>query len=73
MADELRRANIASVALTAANLHREVMLDQFGITEGNWEDKLDEFPDAHFKYSETTAYVGRAVVALASERFIQTE
>lgn len=67
MAEELREHNIAAVALTAGFMRTEAILDHFGVTEENWEEKLPEIPDDHFKYSETTQYVGRAVVALACE------
>lgn len=67
MAEELREHNIAAVALTAGFMRTEAIMDHFGVTEGNWEEKLPQIPDDHFKYSETTQYVGRAVVALACE------
>ncbi|MEM7112691.1 MAG: SDR family oxidoreductase [Chloroflexota bacterium] len=65
MSHDLRKHDVAAVALTAGYMRREVMLEHFGVTEENWEEKLDEIPDDHFKYSETIEYIGRAVVALA--------
>ena len=67
MAEDLREHNVAAVALTAGFMRTEAIMDHFGVTEENWEEKLREIPDDHFKYSETTQYVGRAVVALASD------
>ena len=42
------------------------MLDHFGVTEQNWRDAISH--DKYFAYSETPFYVGKAVVALASDR-----
>lgn len=41
------------------------MLDEFGVTEANWRDATERIP--HFAISETPAYVGRAVAALAQD------
>ncbi len=41
------------------------MLDNFGVTEDNWRDALADVP--HFCFSESPAYVGRAVAALAGD------
>jgi hypothetical protein len=41
------------------------MLDGFGVTEENWRDAIQQ--DPHFTASETPYFVGRAVVALASD------
>ena len=41
------------------------MLDSFGVTEDNWQDALEQAPD--FAKSETPFYIGRAVVALATD------
>jgi len=62
---ELRPHGVAAVALTPGFLRSEAMLDHFGVTEATWRDAVAQ--DAHFIASETPAYVGRAVVALASD------
>ncbi|MEV7168431.1 SDR family oxidoreductase [Streptomyces sp. NPDC093224] len=54
-----------AVALTPGWLRSEMMLDAFGVTEANWRDALEKVP--HFAISETPAYVGRAVAALAAD------
>ncbi|MNN59751.1 short chain dehydrogenase [compost metagenome] len=41
------------------------MLDYFGVTEANWRDATAQ--DPHFIASETPAYIGRAVAALAAD------
>ena len=41
------------------------MLDHFGVTEATWRDGIAQ--DPHFAMSETPAYVGRAVAALAAD------
>ncbi|HEY6936171.1 MAG TPA: SDR family oxidoreductase [Terriglobales bacterium] len=65
MARELRRKNIAAVALTPGFLRSEVMLEHFGVTEANWRDATKKNPD--YSESETPLYVGRAVAALAAD------
>ena len=66
MAVELRRHNVVALALTPGFLRSEAMLDGFGVTEANWRDAVAKNPD--FAESETPAYVGRAVVALAADK-----
>ena len=41
------------------------MLEAYGVTEANWRDATERTP--HFAISETPAYVGRAVAALAQD------
>src|SRR5260370_13894059 len=65
MAGELRRHKAVALALTPGFLRSEAMLDGFGVTETNWRDAIAKNPD--FAESETPAYVGRAVVALAAD------
>ncbi|MGC1399189.1 MAG: hypothetical protein WA827_11585, partial [Candidatus Binatus sp.] len=65
MAAELRRHKVVALALTPGFLRSEAMLDGFGVTEANWRDAIAKNPD--FAESETPAYVGRAVVALATD------
>ncbi|GAA1656282.1 SDR family oxidoreductase [Actinoplanes couchii] len=54
-----------AVALTPGWLRSEMMLEHYGVTEENWRDALTAEP--HFAISETPAYVGRAVAALAAD------
>ena len=62
---ELRRKNVAAVAVTPGFLRSEAMLDRFGVTEANWQAAAAK--DPHFAYSETPLFVGRAVAALAGD------
>lgn len=64
-AAELRPFGVAAVALTPGFLRSEQMLDFFGVTEQSWRDAIAQ--DAHFAYSETPTYIGRAVAALAAD------
>jgi NAD(P)-dependent dehydrogenase (short-subunit alcohol dehydrogenase family) len=64
-AHELRPHGGTAVALTPGWLRSEMMLDGFGVTEQNWRDATVEQP--HFCISESPAYVGRAVAALAAD------
>ena len=65
MARELRRKNVAAVALTPGFLRSEVMLEHFGVTEANWRDAAKKNPD--YIASETPLYAGRAIAALAAD------
>ncbi|GGS80837.1 MULTISPECIES: SDR family oxidoreductase [Streptomyces] len=62
---ELGPRGATAVALTPGWLRSEMMLDGFGVTEANWRDALERVP--HFAISESPAYVGRAVAALAAD------
>jgi NAD(P)-dependent dehydrogenase (short-subunit alcohol dehydrogenase family) len=66
MGRELRRKNVAAVALTPGFLRSEAMLEQFGVTEANWRDAVKK--DANYAESETPLYAGRAIAALAADR-----
>ncbi len=65
MAADLKPYGVTALALTPGFLRSEAMLDHFGVTEANWRDGAQK--DPHFIASETPAYVGRAVVVLASD------
>src|SRR5271166_3935965 len=65
MSRELRKREITSVALTPGFLRSEAVLDHFGVTQANWRDAGNKDPD--FLQSETPRFVGRAVVALATD------
>lgn len=58
-------ANITALALTPGFLRSEAMLEHFGVTEANWRDGARK--DPNFIASETPHYIGRAVVALATD------
>ncbi|HZD97895.1 MAG TPA: SDR family oxidoreductase, partial [Micromonosporaceae bacterium] len=64
-AAELRQHHVAAVALTPGFLRSEAMLDGFGVTEDTWRDGIAK--DEHFAFSETPTFIGRAVVALATD------
>jgi NAD(P)-dependent dehydrogenase (short-subunit alcohol dehydrogenase family) len=65
LAHELKPHNATAVALTPGWLRSEAMLEAYGVTEANWLDAAKRSP--HFAISESPAYVGRAVVALAQD------
>jgi NAD(P)-dependent dehydrogenase (short-subunit alcohol dehydrogenase family) len=62
---ELERFGATAVAITPGWLRSEMMLDNFGVSEANWRESDSAPPD--FRLSESPRYVGRAVVALASD------
>ena len=70
---ELAPQGCTAVALTPGWMRSEMMLEHYGVTEDNWRDALDRpyqppFPHpGHFGISETPAFTGRAVVALAAD------
>ncbi|WP_406040360.1 SDR family oxidoreductase [Micromonospora sp. NBC_00898] len=64
-AHELAPHGCTAVALTPGWLRSEAMLEHFGVTEATWRDGGAK--DPHFVMSETPAFVGRAVVALAAD------
>ncbi|WP_155372741.1 SDR family oxidoreductase [Catellatospora vulcania] len=64
-AKELESYGATAVALTPGWMRSEIMLEHFGVTEANWRDALAKEP--HFAISESPAYVGRAVAALAAD------
>jgi NAD(P)-dependent dehydrogenase (short-subunit alcohol dehydrogenase family) len=59
------KGRATAVAVTPGFLRSEAMLDHFGVTEATWRDAVAK--DEHFAQSETPAYVGRAVAALAAD------
>ncbi|MFD0903797.1 SDR family oxidoreductase [Actinomadura sediminis] len=54
-----------AVSVTPGWLRSEAMLEHFGVTEDDWRDHAEK--DPHFAISETPAFVGRAVAALAAD------
>lgn len=65
LAHELRPHGGTAVALTPGWLRSEAMLEAYGVTEARWHDATEIQP--HFAISESPAYIGRAVVALAQD------
>ncbi|MEV0612242.1 SDR family oxidoreductase [Nonomuraea sp. NPDC050404] len=61
---ELRPHGGTAVAVTPGFLRSEAMLDNFGVTEDNWREAK---ADSAWMVSETPAYVGRGVAALARD------
>ena len=64
-ARELRKHDVAAVAVTPGFLRSEMMLQHFGVAEANWRDGAKK--DPNFIASESPLYVGRAVAALATD------
>jgi NAD(P)-dependent dehydrogenase (short-subunit alcohol dehydrogenase family) len=65
LAQELGAHDATAVAVTPGWLRSEGMLEAFGVTEATWREALADRPD--FCISETPAYVGRAIAALAAD------
>jgi NAD(P)-dependent dehydrogenase (short-subunit alcohol dehydrogenase family) len=65
LAHELRPHAATAVSLTPGWLRSEAMLEAYGVTESNWRDATKRSP--HFAISESPAFVGRAVAALAQD------
>jgi len=64
-ARELRKQDVAAVAVTPGFLRSEFMLEHFGVTKDTWRDGAKK--DPNFIASESPLYVGRAVAALAAD------
>ena len=62
---EVEPHGATAVSLTPGWLRSEAMLEAFGVTESNWRDATERVPG--FAISESPAFVGRAVVALATD------
>jgi len=65
LAHELAPHGATAVALTPGWLRSEAMLEAYGVAEANWRDACARQP--HFAISESPAFVGRAVAALAAD------
>jgi NAD(P)-dependent dehydrogenase (short-subunit alcohol dehydrogenase family) len=65
LAHELAPHGATAVSLTPGWLRSEAMLEAYRVTEANWQVATAVSP--HFAISESPAYVGRAVVALAQD------
>jgi NAD(P)-dependent dehydrogenase (short-subunit alcohol dehydrogenase family) len=71
---ELEPYGGTAVAITPGWLRSEMMLDNFGVSEENWRDAIratggsaQPAAPADFALSESPRYVGRAVVAVATD------
>jgi NAD(P)-dependent dehydrogenase (short-subunit alcohol dehydrogenase family) len=62
---ELRDEQCTAIAVTPGWLRSEAMLDEFGVTEENWRDAVEQVP--HFCISESPTYVARGLAALAAD------
>jgi len=65
LAHELEPHGATAVSLTPGWLRSEAMLDAYKVTEASWRDATKVQP--HFAISETPAFIGRAVAALAAD------
>jgi NAD(P)-dependent dehydrogenase (short-subunit alcohol dehydrogenase family) len=65
LAHELKPYGATAVGVTPGWLRSEAMLDAYRVTESNWRDATKVSP--HFAISESPAFVGRAVAALAAD------
>ncbi|MFE6037949.1 SDR family oxidoreductase [Streptomyces sp. NPDC056452] len=65
LAHEVEPHGATAVSLTPGWLRSEAMLQAHGVTEANWRDAVAHSP--HFAISESPAFVGRAVAALAQD------
>ena len=64
-AKDLAPYGATAVSITPGWMRSEMMLDNYGVSEENWRDATAQSP--HFAISESPRFVGRAVVALASD------
>ncbi|MFO0745995.1 MAG: SDR family oxidoreductase [Myxococcota bacterium] len=72
MAEELRGTGVTALAVTPGFLRSEAMLERLGVSEANWRDAATApSGDRHFIASETPAFVGRAVAALAADPAVE--
>jgi NAD(P)-dependent dehydrogenase (short-subunit alcohol dehydrogenase family) len=62
---ELRRHGVLALSITPGFLRSERMLEYFAVTEENWRDAGAQ--DRNFLESESPQFVGRAIVALATD------
>ena len=65
LAHELKPHGATALSITPGWLRSEAMLQAYGVTESNWREATKRQP--HFAISESPAFVGRAVAALAGD------
>jgi NAD(P)-dependent dehydrogenase (short-subunit alcohol dehydrogenase family) len=68
LAHELKPHGATALSLTPGWLRSEAMLDAYRVTEADWRDATKIQP--HFAISESPAFVGRAVAALAQDPYV---
>jgi len=65
LAKDLEPHGGTAVAVTPGFLRSEQMLENFGVTEENWRDAIENEP--HYVMAETPHYLGRGIAALAAD------
>ena len=65
MAWDLRDTGVTALTLSPGFLRSEAVLEHFGVTEANWREGVAR--DRLFEESETTAFLGRGIAALAAD------
>jgi NAD(P)-dependent dehydrogenase (short-subunit alcohol dehydrogenase family) len=65
LAEELRKKQIAVIAVTPGFLRSESMLERFKVTEDSWQEAGKK--DKYFLHSETPLFLGRGIAALAAD------
>ena len=65
LAHELKPHGATALSRTPGSLRSEAMLDAYDVREANWRDATQRQP--HFAISESPAFVGWAVAALAGD------
>ena len=70
-ARELRKHDVAAVAVTPGFLRSEFMLEHFGVTADTWRDGAKK--DPNFIASESPLFVGRGIAALAADPNVKTK
>lgn len=71
MAEDLAETGVTTLAVTPGFLRSEAVLDHFGVTEETWREAITK--DPNFAHSETPAFVGRAIAALAADPDVATK
>jgi NAD(P)-dependent dehydrogenase (short-subunit alcohol dehydrogenase family) len=64
-AAEMRKHGVVAIAITPGFMRSERMLEHFGVTAKNWREGGNK--DRNFLESESPLFVGRAIVALATD------
>jgi NAD(P)-dependent dehydrogenase (short-subunit alcohol dehydrogenase family) len=64
-ATEMRKHGVVAIAVTPGFMRSERVLEYFGVTEENWREAGKK--DHNFLESESPMFVGRAIVALATD------
>ena len=67
LAHDLGQRGVTAVAVEPGFMRTEAILEEFGVSEGNWRDGLEKGKEWGWGGSETPCFVGRAVAALAAD------